>query len=88
MNEYFSVEALRCLLLRRSSPQKWTRVLDFESHLDQRRDCERAKEILKFISHFLLNRCGFGEEFDTQTINHVVGVLSVNMFWAFQDIER
>jgi hypothetical protein len=87
INEYFSIETLRCLLLRTQSHTHWKRVLEMENHSNDRRDNRKAKETLLFITHFIRESCGLFE-FDLETIDHVVGVLSVNTFWAFKDLGK
>lgn len=88
MNEYLSVETLRCLLLRKRNPTKWARIWGFEGHSQERIEKEKTKKILDFVVDFISEKCAFHEEFDVETLNHVVGVLSINTFCGLQTFGR
>lgn len=88
MNEYFAIETLRALMLRKSAPWKWNRILSFEAHIGSRAECSKAKTALAFITNFIRTVLKLGDEFDEVIINHVVGVLAVNTFWGYNDLGR
>lgn len=86
VNEYFSVETLRCLLLGKTNSMKWARILEFEGHSVERARDKKAKGVLEFVSNFILEKCS--QQFDKEILNHVVGVLSINTFWGFKELGR
>lgn len=86
LNEYFGVEALRTLLLRSKNPYAWKRILEMEPHIEARTNDLRALLTTKYIADFIQKKCNLADEFSYDLIEHVVGVLSVNTFWAFKDL--
>lgn len=88
MNEYFSVEALRALLLRERNAQAWQSVVEFEPHIDARLNDYRAKAATDFIISFIRDKCQLSDQFAPELIDHVVGILSINTFWAFKELNR
>ncbi|CAL8127363.1 unnamed protein product [Orchesella dallaii] len=88
LREYFSVETLRVLLLRDTNFDAWKRVLEFVPHSQDRENDLLAKACTEFINDFIQNRCNLADQFSLQEIDHVVGVLSINTFWAFKELNR
>lgn len=82
------METLRALLLRNSNEPAWKRILEFEPHSEPRANDSRAKETTDFIVDFIRNKCKLQNEFSPDIIDHVVGVLSINTFWAFKELKR
>jgi hypothetical protein len=76
------------LLLREKAPKKWKTILKFETHFENRMNSAKAVETLQFITDFVQSKCKLGDVYDKGIINHVVGVLSVNTFWGFRDLNQ
>ncbi|ODN02948.1 Histone-lysine N-methyltransferase Smyd1 [Orchesella cincta] len=87
LKEYFSVETIRLLLLKERNVDAWERVLAFESHSHQRENDFLAKASTEYIQDFIHNKCNL-TRFSAEEIDHVVGVLSINTFWAFKELNR
>lgn len=88
LNEYFGVEVLRALRLRERNKYAWKRVTEFEPHCNARSNDYRAKAATDFIITFIRDKCNLADEYSSETIEHVVGILSINTFWAYKDLNR
>ena len=84
--DYSAIEVLRCLLLRSKNPEKWVRILQFESHAESRRLNPTANQDTEFFLNFIKEKCRL-TEYDSEIIERVSGICAVNAFWGFKDLE-
>lgn len=85
--DYSAIEVLRCLLLRSKNPEKWARILQFESHAEDRRLIPSANEVTEFILNFIREKCQL-IQYDSSIVERVSGICAVNAFWGFKDLDR
>ncbi len=78
-NEYKKIKILRSLLLRQKNPARWNKILDLDSHEDLRKGNLCAVSTTIALFKFIQQECHL-KQFDGETINHVVGVNTVNSF--------
>lgn len=75
---YQCIIVLRCLLLKNSAPEKWTKLMQLESHTDVRRGtmqwCNDREGVAKFIPRFFKCENRWTEE----EILDVAGMVQIN----------
>jgi len=89
LDDYFSLEVLRCLLLKDKDPKIWERVMEHEHHEAARANgTDKTLKMENTTMDFILNLCNLKEVFDSDIVSKVIGILSVNTFWGHQYTNR
>lgn len=74
---YQCMAALRCLLLKENDPEKWEKLIQLESHCDERRGSVQwrsdRESVAKFIPRFF--KC---EKWSEEEILKVAGIVQIN----------
>ncbi|XP_037944727.1 SET domain-containing protein SmydA-8-like [Teleopsis dalmanni] len=92
--DYYRSDALvvlKCLLLQRSSPKKWTELMDMQSHEKEREGSElhndAEKRIVSYLQRNFLNRLKsvehkskekFLKEYEPSTLHRICGIIETN----------
>jgi len=61
--------------------------MKFEPHIVARRNSESASAITSSAIKFIRDKCKL-TEYDEETIDKVLGILSVNTFWTHKDLKK
>lgn len=75
---YFPIVPLRCLLLQNSNPEKYKKLMDLQSHLEEKMKTPLFALYKKHVADFLKERLGL--EHDEKTILSISGILDTNAF--------
>lgn len=77
---YQCIAALRCLALRDAQPAKWRRLLEMESHCEQRRGSPRQEQERFGVAQFILRvfpKLRDDDKITEEEILKICGVLQV-----------
>lgn len=76
---YFPIVPLRCLLLKKKNPEKYKRLINLQSHVDEKLDTPLFLVYRKNVVDFIRDRLG-RTEFEEKDILTVTGILDINGF--------
>ncbi|CAG7831504.1 unnamed protein product [Allacma fusca] len=79
--EYDFIKFLRSLLVRESDEKRWDQLCQLASHPEARGKCEASVLATMASYEFITEICGL-QQFDYDTVNHIVGVWGINSFGA------
>ncbi|KAL0274822.1 UNVERIFIED_CONTAM: hypothetical protein PYX00_002854 [Menopon gallinae] len=76
---YFPIVPLRCLLAKEKNPEKYKKIINLQSHLEEKLQSPLFALYRKNIAHFLMEKLGL-KQFDETEILTVAGILDTNAF--------
>lgn len=76
---YFPIVPLRCLLAKEKNPEKYKKIVNLQSHLEEKLRSPLFALYRKNIAHFLMEKLGL-KQFDETEILTVAGILDTNAF--------
>lgn len=77
---YECITPMRILSLRDKNPSLWNKILSLESNSDMREGTEVAAITQRTVVDIIHNRFQLEDEYDTDTIEKVLGILDTNAF--------
>jgi len=84
--DYAGIELLRYLLLRDTDSAKWAKIQAFEPHTEERRNTDFTNKLTTLLIEFV-RKCSLFDYSDEE-IDHAIGVISIDTFWAYSSTSR
>jgi len=75
---YWPISALRILLLSKENPSSWSVIQRMMSHREEHRQKETWPMYHEHLVEMIRDKCGLGDTFSEEEVEHVSGVIDVN----------
>jgi hypothetical protein len=84
---YEAITVLRGVLLKQLDPTSWSKILDLQSHSEERSQTELGRKLGESSIHFVREICQ-QKHINEEVINHVLGAIGVNAFVSDDGVSK